>query len=118
MKESLSWPEKGGREGRDGGAVHHRRVCCFGLAQPHTPFILVSESVPFSPILTPFVKLIGIGAVMERLELLMLQLHLRCSRGSCCHCLGYIEFFLRYSDIILPDRVYITLISSRYNIIN
>ncbi|XLT00111.1 hypothetical protein HN51_049462 [Arachis hypogaea] len=88
MKESLSWPEKGGREGRDGGAVHHRRVCCFGLAQPHTPFILVSESVPFSPILTPFVKLIGIGAVMERLELLMLQLHLRCSRGSCCHCLG------------------------------
>ncbi|XP_020962656.1 uncharacterized protein LOC107608803 [Arachis ipaensis] len=89
MKESLSWPEKGGREGRDGGAVHHRRVCCFGLAQPHTPFILVSESVPFSPILTPFVKLIGIGAVMERLELLMLQLHLRCSRGSCCHCLGW-----------------------------
>ncbi|QHO10360.1 uncharacterized protein DS421_15g489170 [Arachis hypogaea] len=29
----------------------------FGLAQPHTPFIFVSKSAPFSPVLIPFVKL-------------------------------------------------------------
>ncbi|QHO19272.1 uncharacterized protein DS421_11g327440 [Arachis hypogaea] len=112
---------------RDGGSVHHltsvvaingaRRQgsitdvtanepsqSLFWSCSAPQPFVFVSKSSPFFPILTPFVKTYyrytfvmfllkiilstGIGVVMERLELLMLWLHLQCSRGSCYHRLG------------------------------